>query len=235
MHKISYKEFLDFLASDLNEVEYFGCNKTSLMSLKDYLLELKQKKEDFDKLISEPLKSIQNKNKWVKNIRPDRTLDENGLLVLGNTQPTFLLGIDPKFSNGNPEDYIRIGGYYVTPFLNLKMKNRTKLLENSQKELHEINKLANQLNMLEKPFYTVSGQFHVNPFGYDYCDIEGFCFPLIRIVRSTEKLKRVNPLVYMEREERETFYKKEGIYPKPLTLEERNKLVKKLYIKNNNK
>ena len=64
MEKISYKDFLDFLASDLNEVEYFGCDKTSLILLKDYLLELKQKKEEFDKLVSEPLKSIKSKNKW---------------------------------------------------------------------------------------------------------------------------------------------------------------------------
>lgn len=226
MEKISYKDFLDFLASDLNEVEYFSCDKTSLMLLKDYLLELKQKKEEYDKLISEPLKSIQSKNKWVKNIRPNHDLDENGLVVWGNTNPTFLLGIQPEFSNGNPEDYIRIGGHYVTPFLQIKMKNRKKLLENSQEELHKINKIVHQLNVIEKPFTTISDRFKIDPSEYDRCDVECFGWPIIRYIRATEKLEGVKPMMSSE-----TFYKKEGIYPKPLTLEEREKLVKKLYIK----
>jgi len=226
MSQISYKEFLNFLGSNLNEVEYFGCDKTSLILLKDYLLELKQKKEEYDKLIIEPLKSIQSKNKWVKNIIPDHDLDENGLVIRGKTAPTFLLGINPEFSKGNPEDYIRIGGNYVTPFLQMKMKNRKKLLENSQEELHEINKIVHQLNVIEKSFTTVSNRFEINPSEYDRCDIECFGWNIIRYIRATEKLEGVKPMMSSE-----TFYKKEGIYPKPLTLEEREKLVKKLYIK----
>ena len=27
MEKISYKDFLDFLASDMNEIDFFGCDK----------------------------------------------------------------------------------------------------------------------------------------------------------------------------------------------------------------
>ena len=95
------KDFLDFLASDLNEIEYFNCDKTALMSLKDYLIELKEKKETYDKLIIEPLKSIQSKNKWVKYIEPDHYLNKDGLVVWGKTAPTFLLGIEPKLANGN--------------------------------------------------------------------------------------------------------------------------------------
>lgn len=224
MEKISYKDFLNFLASDLNEFEYFNCDKTSLISLKDYLTELKEKKESYDKLITEPLKSIQSKNKWVKHIEPDHFLNKDGLVVLGKTAPTFLLGIEPKYAN--VEDYIRIGGYYVTPFLELKMKIRKKLLENSQEELHEINKIVHQLNVIEKPFTTISNRFEINPSDYDKCDIECFGWPIIRYIRDTEKLEGVKPAMSSE-----TFYKKEGIYPSPLTSEEREKLVKKLYIK----
>ncbi len=226
MPKISYKEFLDFLASDLDEAAYFDCDKSSLISLKEYLNGMKQKKEQYDELVSEPLKSIQNKNRWVIDIKPSHYLDENGLLVLGKTQPTFLLGIDSNFSKGNPDDYIRIGGYYVTPFLNLKMKTRSKILENSQEELHEINKIAHQLNILGKTFNTVSGKFSIDSSNYGYCDIECLHTPIIRIIISTGELKRIKPYI-----DRETIYKKDGFYPKPLTLDERKKLVKKLYIK----
>src|SRR5699024_6037478 len=82
--KYSYKRFLDFLNTDLNEIQYFGCDcdKTSLISLKEYLLELKQKKDNYEHLIIEPLSSVQNKNKWVERIIPHHDLNINGLQVI---------------------------------------------------------------------------------------------------------------------------------------------------------
>ncbi len=229
MERISYKDFLDFLCSDLNEVEYFGCDKTSLILLKDYLLELKQKKEEFDKLVSEPLKSIKSKNKWVIDVVPryDGYLD--GVLIRGKNDPVLGVGIYPemaKLQGKKANDYILTGGMVITPFHNLKFKNRIKVLDNSQDEIREIDTIARKLNFINEVFNTASGKFKIKSSKYDECDVDCFDWPIIRAILSTGELQEVKPFM-----SRETFYEKEGIYPKPLTLEEREKLVKKLYIK----
>lgn len=228
MKTISYKDFLDFLASDLNEVEYFGCDKTSVMSLKDYLLELKQKKEQYDKLISEPLKSIHSKNKWVENIRPDHDFDVNGLVVLGKKYLTFLRSIQSDFSNGYPGDYLFMGSthIYLTNLWHQKDKKIYELLKNSQEELREINKIAHQLNVIENSFTTVSDKFEIDPSEYDKCDVKCFGRPIVRYIRDIEKLQSVNPMM-----DSKMFFGKEGIYPESLIEIERQRLVKKLFIK----
>ena len=58
---IDIPEVENFITSPLNEIDYFKCQKEDLVSLRDYLLELKGQKMEYDKLISEPLKSIQEK------------------------------------------------------------------------------------------------------------------------------------------------------------------------------
>lgn len=229
MKKIPYKTFLDFIASDLDEVEYFGCDKTSLMSLKDYLNELKVKKEEFDKLVSEPLKSIKSKNKWVVNVVPRYDGFMDGVVIRGKNDPSLGVGINPELAKKfgkNSNDYILTGGMIITPFHNIKFKNRIKVLDNSQDEIREIDTIAQKFNFVKEEYDTASSNFSVRSVIYDVCDIECFDWPIIRAILSTGELQGVKPLMSDE-----TFYKKEGIYPKPLSLEERKKLVKKLYIK----
>ena len=229
MKNISYKEFLDFLASDLNEVEYFGCDKTSLILLKDYLLELKEKKERFDKLVSEPLKSIKSKNKWVIDVVPryDGYLD--GVLIRGKNDPVLGVGIATSMDavqDKKTSVYTLTGGMLITPFHKLKYKNRIKVLDNSQDEIREIDTIARNLNFINEEFNTVSGKFGIESTEYDECDINCFDWPIVRVIPSTGELKEMKTFMSPE-----IFYKKEGFYPKTLTLKEREKLVKKLYIK----
>lgn len=229
MEKISYKDFLDFLASDMNEIDFFGCDKTSLISLKEYLNELKKQKETYDKLISEALKSIQKKNKWVKEVVPRYDGIMDGVKIRGKNDPTLGVGIYPELAKKfgkNPNDYILTGGMIITPFHNLKFRNRIKVLENSQEEIREIDTIAQNLNFIKEEITTISGKFVINSSCYNTCDIECFNWPIIKIILSTGELQRVEP--YMSSE---LFYKKEGVYPKPLTLDDMEKLVKKLYIK----
>lgn len=227
----SYKDFLDFLASDLNEIEYFGCNcdKTSLIALKDYLVELKQKKDNYDKLISESLSSIQSKNKWVKQIIPDHNLNLNGLVIIGYKTPRYMVGINPKCSKRNQDDYLFMGStrIYLTSFWHPKDKKLDKLLENSQEELHEINKVAQQLNVIIiKDIKTISDNFQIDSTLYDECKINGRWGTMVRYDKSTDRIESVEPII-----SKDTFYKMEGIYQEKLSLEESEKLVKKLYIK----
>ena len=67
---IDIPEVEDFIISPLNEIDYFKCKREDLVSLKNYLLELKEKKKKYDSLIAEPLKSIQEKNTWCKDVQP---------------------------------------------------------------------------------------------------------------------------------------------------------------------
>lgn len=218
MSKIFYKNLLDFIASELDESNYFNCSdKKSLISLKEYLNDMQKKNEEYIKLISEPLKSIQNKNKWVEDIRPSHDLNDDGLLILGNKESILLLGIDPNLSKRNSNDYIIIGSSHMNSFLNLKMNKREKILENSQEELHEINRVCHELNILENPFITVSGYFFINPSKYDFCKINYLTSEIMYFIPSTGILNVGK-----------------DIESKVLTLEEGNKLVKKLYIKNYN-
>lgn len=229
MSQISYKEFLNFLDSDLNEVEYFGCEKTSLVALRDYLDELKQKHEEYEKLIREPLNSIKSKNRWIVDVIPRYDGIRDGVKIRGKNNPVLGVGINPKMAQARgkkPNDYILTGGMIVTPFHNLKFKNRIKVLDNSQDEIRQIDKIAQDLNFIKEEFDTISSNFSVNSSYYNVCDIECFNWPIIRVILSTGELQGMAPFM-----DSELFYKKEGIYPKPLTVEEREKLVKKLYIK----
>lgn len=229
MENISYKVFLDFLASDLDEVEYFNCDKKDLVLLEYYLIELKEKHENFNKLISLPLKSIKDKNKWVENVVPRYDKYLEGILIQGKTDPVLGVGIDPEMAikQGKKEtDYIMNGSIVLTRLDNLKLKNRIKVLENSQDEIREIDTIARNLNFIYEKFNTASEKFEIENSTFDECNINCFDWTIIKKIFSTGELKRIKPLM-----SNETFYKKEGIYPKSLTLEERKKLVKKLYIR----
>ena len=228
--KNSYKKFLDFLNSDLNEIQYFGCDcdKTSLIALKDYLLELKQKKDNYEHLIIDPLSSIQNKNKWVERIIPHHNLNINGLQVIGYKSPRYIFGINPEHSRTMTDDYIFMGStrIYLTSFWRPKDKKIEKLLSNSQEELHEINKIAHKLNVIEGQISTISDNFKIDPTNYEECKINGSWGTMVRYDKSTDRIESVEPII-----SRDTFYKMEGIYQEKLSLEESEKLVKKLYIK----
>ena len=229
MGKLSYKEFLDFLSSDLDEVEYFGCNKNSLISLREYINELKQKNEEYEKLIQEPLESIKKKNKWVKNIVPRYDGCLTSVQIFGKNQPNLGVGINPKIAKAhgkNPDDYILTGGMIITPFHSLKLRNRIKVLDNSQNEIREIDKIAKKLNFVKEEFDTASENFSIKSSYYNGCYIEYLDWPIIRVIPLTGELQNFKRLMSDE-----LFYKKEGMYPKPLSDEDKERLVKKLYIK----
>lgn len=185
-------------------------------------MDLKQKIEEYDRLIVEPLKSIKSKNKWVVDVVPryDGVLD--GVLIRGKNDPVLGVGICPRLSRKKGE-YVLTGSMLVTPFHNLKFRNRIKVLDNSQDEIREIDAIARDLNFVKEKIDTISGKFSVNSSRYNVCDIEYFNWTVISAILSTGELQKVKYFRFYDEEE--------GIYPKPLTLSEREKLVKKLYIK----
>ena len=76
--KINNKDILlKFINSDLNEPDFFGLNTEDLISFKDYMINLKQRKQiykkeviDFKKEIKEITEMIKEKFPWVEDIEP---------------------------------------------------------------------------------------------------------------------------------------------------------------------
>ena len=62
------KVLCDFINSDLTESEYFGLTKDKLITLKDYLLSMREKDKEFKELIKEPLDSMKDKCGWISSV-----------------------------------------------------------------------------------------------------------------------------------------------------------------------
>ena len=58
----------DFLNSDMTESEFYNLSQDNLINLKDYLLQLKSKDEQFIYLIKNPYNSMKEKCNWIDNI-----------------------------------------------------------------------------------------------------------------------------------------------------------------------
>ena len=68
MEQITYKEFRNFLDSEVDEAEYFGCNKDNLITMKEYLLNLKERFEMCEHKISSDKDKIQEKYKHISRL-----------------------------------------------------------------------------------------------------------------------------------------------------------------------
>ena len=65
------KVIVDFLNSGLNESEFFNLSSEDLITLKEYLIEMRAKDKEFMELIKEPLDSMKDKCCWIKTIGYD--------------------------------------------------------------------------------------------------------------------------------------------------------------------
>ena len=71
----------DFFDSYLIETEYFHCQRDDLMSLKEYLVELKYKKRLFDQQAGSIISPIKEREKDIIFIEPSFTTTNNDLAV----------------------------------------------------------------------------------------------------------------------------------------------------------
>ena len=65
MEEITYKEFRKFLDSDVDEAEYFGCNKDNLITMREYLLSLKERFEMCESELASDKQRIKDKYKKI--------------------------------------------------------------------------------------------------------------------------------------------------------------------------
>ena len=134
---IDIPEVENFVVSSIDEIDYFNCNVEDLVSLRDYLIELKEKQNDYSKLITEPLKSIQEKNPWCKDIQPAMS----GIFKMeakSNNYPSIYIGKDNEELGYNG---IEMGHNPISNNIYLKRYiERKSIVHNSRDELLEIEK-----------------------------------------------------------------------------------------------
>lgn len=133
---IDFPEVREFIVSPEDEVSFFNCNMENLVSLRDYLLELKKKKEEYDKLIEVPLKSIQEKNPWCIDVQP---AIRSHYIMKANAKnyPSIYIAYDDDFyGNG-----IDLSNPLTRYLVNKRWLERRKIAENSKNELLEIKKI----------------------------------------------------------------------------------------------
>ena len=205
MKKICDKGFRNFLNSNLDEVDYFrcDCDKESLISLRDYLEELKLVDSKYRKNIKEPLESIIAKNRWVKIVG---TNDPGELCIYGKNGPWVSVNI-----NEDTGFYQCVGELVMG--LGIRNYLRRNIVTNSREELIEIGRIAEKFF---KDYYyvvSVSERFELkNNYWYSFLKCNDF---------------------YLFDIDRETFVPDSYSwqFKDYLTMEDKKKLLKKIQIK----
>ena len=170
--KITFDKLRKFIESELNENEYFCCNKENLISLKEYITELKLKKQKYSDQIKEQLHSIQQKNKWVTDIQPSFNWPSVDIKVEAKNYPS--IGIGRVKEDGKLEMTSELYSVFLTDsIIYRRIKNRKKIISNSQEELKEIEKIINNFNFLNEKegIISVSENFVIRPNDLDTIDI----------------------------------------------------------------
>lgn len=83
--------FRDFLASNLNEIEYFysgDTDRNNIISLKEYLQLFEERKLEYLKQVDKLLLEIMKYNKWVMNVVP---IKNESKLIIEGLNPEFIL------------------------------------------------------------------------------------------------------------------------------------------------
>lgn len=200
MRPLTYEEFKTFLNSYIDEATYFNYSKKDLISLKEYLIKLQKSKIEYERSISEYLKQIQEKNKWVTEIKAI-----SGLVICGKSEPN----IEVKY-NIETGKYIYDGSFTRGIGDLIKLPFRKEIINNSQKELIEIGKIAESIFSGFENTTSITGIFKIE----NLHDISILKF-------------QNQPLFVIERETGKTI---DHSY-EPIPEIQRNKLLKKIMIK----
>lgn len=168
---IDIPEVEDFVVSSLDEIDYFKCNRENLVSLKNYLLELKEQKKEYDRLIANPLKSIQDKNIWCKDVQP-AARDIFFMEAKAKNYPSVFIGEDNDklFGSGIAYDSLDPRGLIYSR----RMIKRHEILNNSKDELLEIKKIIQSFGFgsEDEGLITISNHFLIIPYSFEEVHIQ---------------------------------------------------------------
>ena len=138
------EEIKKFLNNDLSEAEYYNLPKENLINLKQYILMIKEKEKEFQRLVKQPVKSMQEKCNWLAGVTFQGIQSEvNGEFILHSI---ILWGVDninlvARYKN-ELEKYVGIVEWVPKIYL-LSKKTRTTIkrqnsLDSIQSELSEV-------------------------------------------------------------------------------------------------
>ena len=169
----------DFINSPLDEIGYFKCDKENLVTLKNYLVELNKRKKDYDRLIADPLKSIQEKNSWCKDVQPAWCKDVQPaagniyfMEAKSKNYPSVFIG---EYNGNLVDSGIAYGSLDLRGFIYEKrIEKRHKIIENSKDELLEIKKAIQSFGFgnTDEGLVTVSNRFLVTPYSFEGLHIQ---------------------------------------------------------------
>lgn len=163
MEEITYKEFRKFLDSDVDEAEYFGCNKDNLITMKEYLLSLKERFEMCESKLDSDKQRVKDKYKKITKWQYDYHSD-NLLFTIDKT--LFYLKKDEK--TGIYKANIA-GGSDVALIYNFKKiyAKTLKIGERFPIELENIKKYGKMYFDKNNEIESVSSIFSLNDVYYD--------------------------------------------------------------------
>lgn len=168
---IDFPEVKEFVISSEDEASFFNCNREDLVSLKDYLLELKQKKSEYNKMIEKPLRSIQEKNPWCVDIQPEAK-DLFIMKAMAENYPSIYIHYanNDFYGNGIELSYNPILRYLHTK----RWRERKKIVNNSKEELLEIKSILESFGFSDDfhGLITVSKHFIVIPHSFDELSVQ---------------------------------------------------------------
>ena len=166
LYSTSIDEYEKFVSSPLDEIEYFECDSNDIITLKEYLLELKKQKSEYYKLIRDYLSSIKEKNPWCIDVQPINS----EFFIMEATTKNY-----PSVFIRENEGALSIGslaydsGSILGPLYSRRYYARKKIIENSRAELLEIEKIIKSFGFDNKPngLITKSNRFLVTPYNFD--------------------------------------------------------------------
>jgi len=172
-----------FLSTNLTEAEYYSLSKENLITLKEYLLQLKDKDNDFQTSIQEQFQSIRKKCSWLSAISFGGLIHESGnyeiTAIYLYSKDEIDLIVNYNHLNDKYEDLTKkVPKVYL---LNRKVKKhlvRQSDIDLIQEELREIENVGRNIYIdVLRPIYSVSKNFQIyyTPhFGlsiYNECDL----------------------------------------------------------------
>lgn len=156
-----------FLNSSLTEAEYFSLPKENLITLKEYLLKLKNKDSDFQSAIQQQFQSIKQKCSWISEISFGGLIHESGnyeiTSIYLNSEDGINLIATHNASNNKYEDLSRnVPKVYLLSGKVRKHLERQKDIDLIQEELQEIENIGRNMYIdVLKTISSISENFKI--------------------------------------------------------------------------
>lgn len=156
-----------FLNTNLTEIEYYSLPKENLITLKEYLLQLKDKDNDFQSSIQEQFQSIKQKCNWLSAISFGGLIHESGnyeiTAIYLYTEDGIDLIANHNYSNDRYEGLTKnVPKVYLLSRKVRKHLTRQKDIDLIQEELHEIENIGRKIYIdVLRPISSVSGNFKI--------------------------------------------------------------------------